>query len=250
MATASRTLRGALTAVAAAAAASAATWLCREPVQGLRSQLEGERSWRGVPLELLLPAVASCALAAVVLWFCVVALVTVVEAVSGWSPALVRTCSPPLVRRTVLLCCGVALGSGTVVTPATALPGALDREGNTAPGLVGLRLPDRTVDPPDGRVAVRTAASPAPSRQDEGVHRVRPGECLWSIAAAALPREAGPAEVEAAWRLIYRHNRAAVGPDPHLLSIGTTLRLPRGLADRPLRTKEPTPPHHPREDAS
>ena len=250
MATASRTLRGALTALAATAAASAAAWLCREPVQSLRSHLAGEQSWRAVPLDLLLPAVASCALAAVVLWFCVVALVTVVEAVSGWSPALVRTCSPPLVRRTVLLCCGVALGSGTVVTPATALSGTDDRDGTTAPALVGLRLPDRTVGAPDGRVAARTAASPGPSGPVEAVHRVRQGECLWSIAAAALPGEAGPAEVGAAWRLIYRHNRGVVGPDPNLLSTGTRLRLPRELVDPALRTKEPTPAPHPREDRS
>jgi hypothetical protein len=55
---------------------------------------------------------------------------------------------------------------------------------------------------------------------------VRPGDCLWHIAAALLPGEAGTQavarEVERLWRL--NENRIGTG-DPNLIYAGTTLAL-------------------------
>ncbi len=55
---------------------------------------------------------------------------------------------------------------------------------------------------------------------------VRTGDSLWSLAAARLPRSAGPAEVDRAWRELYAANRAAIGADPGLIRPGQRLQLP------------------------
>ena len=76
--------------------------------------------------------------------------------------------------------------------------------------LDGLPLPERTVVPtgsPVRRVPVRTVV-------------VRPGDCLWSIAARDLGPGASDAAVDARWRAIYAANHALVGPDPDWSSRG------------------------------
>jgi nucleoid-associated protein YgaU len=49
-------------------------------------------------------------------------------------------------------------------------------------------------------------------------HTVRPGETLSGIAAAH--------RVHGGWQALYRENRAAVGPDPDRLAVGTVLVVP------------------------
>jgi nucleoid-associated protein YgaU len=56
-------------------------------------------------------------------------------------------------------------------------------------------------------------------------HVVRAGESLWSI-SAAQSGTTRPRTVAPAWRALYAANRAAVGPNPSYLEVGTRLCLP------------------------
>jgi hypothetical protein len=59
--------------------------------------------------------------------------------------------------------------------------------------------------------------------------RVRPGDCLWSLAARDLAaRRSGPrpADIAVAWHRWYADNRPVIGPDPGLLHPGEVLRVP------------------------
>lgn len=138
----------------------------------------------------------------------------------GRGPGIAR--SPLPLRRLVLLCCGVAL-AGPVGTAA-----ADDRPAPTV--LEGLPLPDRAVGP--AHRASRTPLAPAPSPSRTVV--VRPGDCLWQLAAAHLPDGASATEVTERWQAIHRLNRAVIGPDPDLIHPGQRLVLP-SRPDRPRR---------------
>lgn len=99
---------------------------------------------------------------------------------------------------------------GTVTPPATA-PGWLP----TRPAVRA--HPDVRVLSPAPRSS--RAATPA-----EVV--VRRGDSLWSIAATHLGRDASEAEVALAWPKWFDANREVVGDDPHLLLPGQVLRPP------------------------
>ena len=89
-------------------------------------------------------------------------------------------------------------------------------------------MPDRAVGPAHHRTAQHHR------RPDRHRHRpgtgtvvvVEAGDCLWHLAAADLPRDAGPAEIAARWQAIYRLNRAVIGADPDLIHPGQRLVLP------------------------
>jgi len=131
---------------------------------------------------------------------CSVALV----ASGAWTIHMVtaRMC-PRLAHRLVLAGCGVALTAG-LTSPATA-----DESGQ----LDGLEMPDRTVG--------SRAWEPAPARVT-----VTTGESLWSIAKAALPDQAGNAEITAGWHGVHRANAHRIGDDPDLILPGMTLKIP------------------------
>ena len=145
------------------------------------------------------PVVALClaALAAAALWACLVSACVVVEV---WRAR--RQGRRVRLRQVVLTCCGVALA--VPVGQASAD----DR------GLAGLPMPDRAIGP------ARHHAPPAPSVV------VRPGDCLWHLAARDLPVGATHQQVTTRWRAIYRLNRALIGPDPDVIEPGQRLVLP------------------------
>ncbi|GAB3656504.1 hypothetical protein GCM10027596_10780 [Nocardioides korecus] len=58
---------------------------------------------------------------------------------------------------------------------------------------------------------------------------VRPGDCLWDLAARRLPPGASRAEVAAAVRRLHALNHRLIGPDPDLLRPGQRLAVPRRL---------------------
>ncbi|KGM09485.1 LysM peptidoglycan-binding domain-containing protein, partial [Cellulomonas carbonis] len=60
---------------------------------------------------------------------------------------------------------------------------------------------------------------------------VRPGDTLWSIAAATMPG-ADDAAVAAAWPHWYEANADRIGPDPGLILPGTVLVAPSDEAAR------------------
>lgn len=171
----------------------------------------------------LLVAVCASALALALAWLWVVTTLTVREVLTG----RVRPVGGRTARRLVLLACGAAVTAGAVV-PATA--------GERAPAdrLDGLPLPQRAAAPlvpaatapaPPGDVVAPTrAARPAAPRAAPADYVVRPGDSLWSIAAART--DGDPAAVGATWRAIWHANRDVVGDDPDLIHPGQALRLP------------------------
>lgn len=137
---------------------------------------------------------------------------------------------PAAVRRLVLALCGVTLASALTGpapawcgTPARPVdPGSGDH--SSAALVRGLPLPDRASAA--GHV-VRLLLRRAPDPTTTHSVVVQPADTLWSLAAARLPETADDAEVEAAWRRLYRANHHAIGPDPDLIHPGQRLELPR-----------------------
>jgi hypothetical protein len=130
---------------------------------------------------------------------------------------------PRAVSRMVLAACGVALMGG-LGTPAHAGDGA-----GKSP-LDGLPLPDRaTTTTQVNRVFARAEArhvASHPVRRPPPVVVVRPGDTLWAIARAGLPRPDDD-QVAARVREIHQANRAVIGADPDLIRPGQRLRMPR-----------------------
>ena len=175
---------------------------------------------------------ATGVLAAVWLWTLVAVVLCLTEA--AWlSPAPTgradRSSGRSALRSSVLsprvarLLVAVAMGStvGPLVTGPVAHgaePGDPSDGAATLPaGLRGLRLPDR---------ALGAGSHPRASAQPPGLHTIKEGESLWLIADRLLPAEASLSEVDEAWRRLYRSNRSAIGPNPHLIHPGEMLLLP------------------------
>ncbi len=134
-----------------------------------------------------------------------------------WSPA------PYRLRRLAFALCGLSLtlpptvGSLAAAAEPTAAAGhsAPARQGQSCPPsctdrLTGLRLPDLP--------AHRPTAAPT--------IRVRPGDCLWTIATGLLPRSADDASISTLTRALYRSNRDRIGTDPDLIFPGIFLTHP------------------------
>lgn len=184
----------------------------------------------------LLVRVSAAVLGVALLWLWVVTTVTVGQLLVGTAPS-----GAGATRRLVLLACGAALAA-SVTQPAFAAEGT--------DVLEGLRLPERAVAASTGSPPVpsprvpsppvpappvtspRTPAAerpmqPAGSRPSSRLHVVRPGESLWSIAAATSPTVAD-VDVDVRWRSIWAANRDVVGEDPDLILPGQRLRIPAG----------------------
>ena len=80
--------------------------------------------------------------------------------------------------------------------------------------------PDPEPQPAAAGTPPRATASAAPT------YAVVPGDCLWSIAARILGRNATARAVDRGWRAIYAANRDAIGSDPNLIHPGLVLSLP------------------------
>lgn len=204
-------------------------------LQTLHAQATTLGSPSALPLADLVAAVCAAVLGAVVVWLLLVTAVTLVEVLTGRAVPAARALSPTLVRRLVLAGCGLAVATASVA-PASAV--SLSPDLGSPEGLAGLPLPDRT----SGAVAssAGTAVPGGTRRATPDTHRVRSGETLWSIAISLLPEAAELRDVDATWRQVYRANRAAVGDDPDVLAVGTTLRLPAAVTPAP-----PTPGDEP-----
>ncbi|MDQ3627463.1 MAG: hypothetical protein M3419_01330 [Actinomycetota bacterium] len=170
---------------------------------------------------------------------------TVMTVVHQTAPASVRrrcpTLAPMAVRRLVM---GV-LGTGVLAIPAvvtgtaSATDGAChgdhrifgDRSfGDWSSGDRGRAHGDRPLSAldelpyPDRPATVRTATSEPTSAADDPIV-VRPGDSLWSLAAAADPA-ATNAQIAKQWPRWYVANREVIGPDPDLLFPGHVLHPP------------------------
>lgn len=84
-------------------------------------------------------------------------------------------------------------------------------------------------EPPDEEAASSTAdgaseTDPAP----DATHTVRPGDTLWSLAAADLGESATDAQIAATWPTWYQVNAEVIGTDPDLIIPGQILTHPDG----------------------
>lgn len=136
-----------------------------------------------------------------------------------------RPWRPRALRAVLLRACVPAVGAAAL---CTGTPVAADTADDVAPGgratarlavpLAGLPLPERPME--HARLDVRRGPT---------THVVRPGECLWTIAADAMGAGATPAAVDRAWRALYRVNRRLIGDDPDLVLPAQHLQLPASL---------------------
>jgi hypothetical protein len=190
------------------------------------------RSLAALPLDRALVDLAAGVMLGCAAWAWLALTVTVVEALRGVRPDGVLRPARPWhlpsgLRRLVLAGCGLALVSG-ITQPALAAGGSHHRHpGRGAAALTGLPLPDRAVAPPSRPAPRRAIHAQSPTA---GYVVVRSGECLWSIAARALPPDAPATAIATRWRAIYAANRGVIGPDPDVLEPGQRLllrRLPR-----------------------
>jgi outer membrane biosynthesis protein TonB len=88
------------------------------------------------------------------------------------------------------------------------------------------------VEPTEEEAPSPASPVPAPpaesgrNLQGKNSYVVRPGDCLWHIAAALLPAGADTAAIEAEVARLWRLNEDRIGTgDPSLIYAGTTLRL-------------------------
>lgn len=262
-------LRALLLVTAAVAGATGLVALLRGAMAHLSAQRDRALGWSGVPLDAMLEALAAVALSGCGLWLLAITVDAAFEAVTGASSAALRAVSPPVIRRVVLVFCGIAVGS-SLLPPATAaedsgLAGSTSTPEPAVSVLAGLPLPDRAVGEAPASAEERRAtqrssrASASAGSGDahssgpeaagragahaellsvavvetvDGKYLVRPGDSLWSIAERLLDG-AGPRQIDAKWRQIHRANRSVIGPDPDLIIPGTTLRIPRPSTDLP-----------------
>ena len=146
-----RLLRAGAVVLVALAAAVASVALGITPLLDLSAHLHAGAPWSALPFDLLIGCLAAVTLICCSCWLVCVTASTAVEAVTGASSAAIRAVSPHVVRRLVLVCCGVAVGGTGLVTPAVAVaeaPGELEGARTERIGtdsLSGLPLPDRTL---------------------------------------------------------------------------------------------------------
>ncbi len=209
-----------------ATVALATTWCL---AGGTAASLGRRSTWQHSFEELLVALCAAVLLVCAVRWWWVTT-TTTFDLVRGRVPHDAHG----LTRRVVLAACGAAVVAGVAAPAMAGQGGDLER-------LAGLPLPDRAtagsvrteVSPPTR--AAGPAPAPRPASGDSGPSGdsrpgdevvVRPGDSLWSLAAARLPASAGPDRVERAWRAVYTANRAEIGADPDLIRPGQRLHLP------------------------
>ncbi len=117
----------------------------------------------------------------------------------------------------------VIAGVGGIATPVQATTA-------TAPAGAGAAADDATAPslPSLDRPATSAAAHElVPPRQPQS-YTVTPGDTLWGIAAAHLPRPPTNSSIARAWPLWWHTNRAVIGNDPDLIQPGQVLRVPGG----------------------
>ena len=206
--------------------------------QALFADLEGQFAAAGKPLDRAIGAAAAMlgwlGLGLGLGWLAVVIVTSAATALPGMAGSLaarvVRWVTPLTLHRAVLAALGVGVVAGlTGPVPAAAMPA-----GSASPAPIVGALPLPVPGTANGRSdAVATAGQPP------AVVIVARGDCLWRIAARALPAASARSTVAvaAAWPVWYRTNRAVIGANPDLIYPGQRLTNP---GRRPLAPREPS----------
>ena len=109
--------------------------------------------------------------------------------------------------------------------PSSSLPSSTspqpDRAGSGTAGRPRVHEPRRPEPHPSG-----TGSGHGPARRSGDHTTVRPGDCLWLIAARRLGPHPTDAAVAASWPRWYAANRAVIGNDPDLVTPGQVLWAP------------------------
>jgi resuscitation-promoting factor RpfA len=129
-------------------------------------------------------------------------------------------------------------GGGGSTIPSRGWPGSPE-----APATAGGRPTAASSPPPGSRPATgadragtptATTATPLAEPTDAGAEAgsvlVRPGDCLWLIAARRLGPQATAAEIAREWPRWYAMNRQVIGDDPDVIRPGQPLAAPPGPA--------------------
>jgi LysM domain len=174
-------------------------------------------------------------------WLLLCAVVALGDVLSSRHGLPARSAGPlrPLLLRSLL---GVACVSAGAVTAPAHADEVLGQPTQVVSGpavVEGLLLPERLTDrgprpvPDVARTVTPPPTSSTAPPDGERWCTVRPGDSLWGLAEHLLREGGGAAsarDVDRAWRLLHRANRAAVGGDPDLIRPGTVLRVPAPLA--------------------
>jgi hypothetical protein len=104
----------------------------------------------------------------------------------------------------------------------------------------------QTQPEPDDPRAADQANLPPGAQPTPGAATVRPGDTLWSIAAATLPADSSDGAIAAAWPAWYAANRDAIGDDPSLIRPGQVLQPP---PEGPISPSSPLASADPNRDA-
>ncbi len=138
-----------------------------------------------------------------------------------------RLWAPPLIRQLGAAALGAAVAAGAVVGPAAASTAPPDDLRWSAPEVASTAHGGSGQALPEGATASGGAQEQAGSRPT--AHRVRAGDSLWTIAAAAVAgrgEEPTAAAVAVEWPRWYATNRDLIGPDPGLIHPGQLLTAP------------------------
>jgi hypothetical protein len=158
---------------------------------------------------------------------------------SARANRLLARLAPAVLRRAAAGLAGASLAAGVWAGPALANPSPAPVPEATSfdwgpPSSAASPLPAPRVPPPAAE-----AGLPA----EGAAVTVRPGDCLWRIAAASLASAGAapsPAEIAAAWPRWYAANRSVIGDDPGLIHPGQRLTAPTPV---PAPTPAPTQEH-------
>jgi len=125
--------------------------------------------------------------------------------------------TPRLLRRALVV--GLGAGLSGLAGPALA---------DTPPAL-GWQVTEQAAAITDATATTVADVHPAEPTHSPRTVVVRPGDCLWSIAAEHLPDGADDADIAQAWPAWYAANADTIGADPDLLLPGQRLVVPDGV---------------------
>ena len=135
-----------------------------------------------------------------------------------------RMLVPAALRATLVTIAGVQVAVPCVASAASDVGSGPGPEPAVVTGSLVLDRPVTSVPPRSESARTR------PSRTSTVT--VQPGDSLWSIARRDLGGSPGADEIAEHWPRWYQHNRATIGPEPDLITVGMTLLAPPATGGR------------------